>query len=185
MRYPERYIALFLLLTEITVSEICGLKWKYVNLSDDPRQLEGDTIPPKAIAVRTQFHRGECSQVRKSRNKCIPIPDLLCSILIDLRDQDRFTTAEDFVLSSRTGKAVCAHNIAAQRLKWIGEAVGVPRLSWRVFQQTRIDLIKRLGTHISVASPDSATFDLSPWIRSFGNTLWKKGRRYERKQADY
>jgi site-specific recombinase XerD len=31
MRYPEKDIALFALLTELNVAEICGLQWKYVN----------------------------------------------------------------------------------------------------------------------------------------------------------
>ena len=35
MRYPEKEIALFALLTEMNVAEICGLQWKYVNLSND------------------------------------------------------------------------------------------------------------------------------------------------------
>src|SRR5580704_1646885 len=34
MRYPEKEIALFALLADMNVAEICGLQWKYVNLSN-------------------------------------------------------------------------------------------------------------------------------------------------------
>jgi site-specific recombinase XerD len=41
MRYPVRELAVSALLTEMSVAEICGLKWKYVNLSFDRRRVDG------------------------------------------------------------------------------------------------------------------------------------------------
>ena len=48
MRYPEKDIALFALLTGMNVTEICGLKWQYVNLSND-RHIVDDEVIPSAI----------------------------------------------------------------------------------------------------------------------------------------
>jgi hypothetical protein len=63
MRYPEKEIALFALLAEMNVAEICGLQWKYVNLSNESHLAGEDHIPPRTIAIRKQSYRGEFGPV--------------------------------------------------------------------------------------------------------------------------
>src|SRR5215472_8760342 len=54
MRYPEREVALFLMLTEMNVAEICGIQWRNVNTSTMGQMFEQEFIPPRSIAVRIQ-----------------------------------------------------------------------------------------------------------------------------------
>ena len=148
MRHPEKHIALFAILTEMYVAEICGLQWKYVNLSNERQLVEEDWIPARTIAVRKQWYRGEFGLVVGSRKKDVPVPDLLCSILRDLKHRKSFTGPQDFVLASRSGTPVYPENIAARRLKSIGKACEMPWLSWYVFHRTHISLRSKFGRHL-------------------------------------
>ena len=46
MPYPEREIALISITTGMSVSEVCGLQWRHLNLSNAAGYLEGEIIPP-------------------------------------------------------------------------------------------------------------------------------------------
>jgi integrase len=148
MHYPEKGIALFALLTEMSVAEICGLQWQFVNLSSHGIAVEGDWVPPKTIAVRNQWYRGEFGPVMGSRSRFVPVPELLCSILRDLKNRKQFTRPQDFVLVSRSGTPVYPENIAARRLKSIGKANEMPWLSWHVFHRTHISLRSEFGRQL-------------------------------------
>ncbi len=145
MRYPEREVALFAIFTRMSVAEICGLQWKYVNLSDVRRMVDGDWLPPRTIAVRNQSYRGEFGLVMSNRQRVVAIPDLLCSVLTDLKMRKRYTSTEDFVLPSRCGTPISQDNVAMRRLKSIGNALGMPWLSWYVFHRTHVSLFSENG----------------------------------------
>ncbi len=145
MRYPEKGIALFAILTEMNVSEICGLQWEYVNLSNTGSFVGEDWIPPRTIAVRNQSYRGEFGFVMGCRKRFVPVPEPLCSILRDLKSRKHFTRPQDFVLGSRSGTPIHPENIAARRLKSIGKALEMPWLSWCVFHRTHINLKSEFG----------------------------------------
>ena len=145
MHYPEREIALFAVLTDMSVAEICGLQWKYLNTSNINRLVDVEIIPPKTIAVRKQSYRGQFSLVPASRRKFIRVPDVLCSVLHDLKNRKQFTAPHDFVLISRNGTPIHPENIAARRLKTIGRSLDMPWLSWRDFHRTRVMLKSEFG----------------------------------------
>ena len=139
MCYPEREIALFAMLTDMNVAEICGLQWKYLNLSSTICKVEHELVLPKSIAIRKQSYRGELSSVIASRRRLVRIPPLLCLALEEVRSRKEFTMPQDFVLVSRNGTPIHPENIAARRLKQLGRSFQMPWLSWSVFQRTRLD----------------------------------------------
>jgi integrase len=149
MRYPEKVITLFVILTGMNVAEICGLQWKYVNLSNDRHLADADWIAPRTIYVRKQSYRGEFGPVIESRKRVVPVPELLFSILRDLKNRERFTGLQDFVLASRSGTPIYPENIAARRLKAIGRALEMPWLSWSVFHRTHLNLKSQFGRHLN------------------------------------
>lgn len=149
MRYPEKPIALLAILTDMNLSEICGLQWRYVNLANYPRQIESELLPPRTIAVRHQSYRGEFSPVTEGRKRLLPIPDMLFSILSDLKSRDRFSSLQDFVLASRRGTPICPENIGTRRLKAVGKILEIPWLSWSAFHRTRLELKSRLGQRMN------------------------------------
>ena len=145
MRFPERAIALFSILTEMNLVEICGLQWQFVNLSANRHFVEEDWIPAKTIAVRNQWYRGEFRPVTGNRKRFVPLPELLCSILRDLKCNDQHLGPQSFVLASRNGGPVYPGNIAKRRLKSIGRSCEMPWLSWRVFHLTHVRLRAEFG----------------------------------------
>lgn len=147
MRYPEWDMTLMVILTRMNIAEICGLQWRYVNLSDQEVNREGDLIPARSIAVRKQWYRGELSTVPQGRRKIVPIPPLLRTVLLRLSAL-RHSGSSEFVLVSRAGKPVNQINVAARRLKSIGEQLGIPWLSWQVFGRTRSQLAHEFGAQL-------------------------------------
>jgi site-specific recombinase XerC len=145
MRYPVRELSVLTLLTEMSVAEICGLKWKYVNLAYDRRRVDGEWISAKTIAVRKQSYRATVSSAIEPRQRNLLIPELLCGILGDLKSRKNFTDPEDFVLTSRSGTPISQDNLAARKLKSIGGSLGMPWLSWSVFIRTRVALASEFG----------------------------------------
>jgi site-specific recombinase XerD len=139
MCYPEREIALFAMLTNMNVAEICGLQWKYLNLSSNICKVEHELVLPRTIAIRKQSYRGELSSVIASRRRLVRIPPLLCLALEQVRSRMEFTKPQDFVLISRNGTPIHPENIAARRLKRLGRSFQMPWLSWSVFHRTRLD----------------------------------------------
>jgi hypothetical protein len=124
------------------------LQWQYVNLSGNRQSVEGEWIPPKTIAVRNQWYRGEFRLVTESRKRHVAVSELLCSILRDLKCTEQFAKPQDFVLTSRSGTPLYPGNIAKRRLKSIGQASEMPWLSWRVFHRTHARLRAEFGRHL-------------------------------------
>jgi hypothetical protein len=147
MQYPEREVTLFAILTSMNIAEICGLQWKYVNLTEHHLSREGQSIPPRSIVVRNQWYRGELCPVPAGRRKSIPIPQLLYSVLHTL-SRTKSSGWNDFVLSTKSGRPINQINLAARRLKHIGRELEMPWISWQVLRRTRGVLAYEFGTQI-------------------------------------
>ena len=147
MRYPEWEMALIAILTGMNIAEICGLQWKYVNATDHVVKREEELIPANSIAVRKQWYRGELSSVPQGRRKYAQVPNLLRSAFLQLNGA-RNVGWNDFVLVSRSGKPINQINVAARRLKTIGEQLELPWLSWQVFRRTRANLVNEFGAQL-------------------------------------
>lgn len=158
LRYPEREIALLSLLTDMTVGEICALQWRYVNLSDKRRMVEGEWQGPCTIVVAKQSYRGEIVQLASTRRRHIAVSDLLLPILVDLRCHKRFTHGDAFVFSSRNGTPINQDNLATRRLKPIARRIDMPWLCWSVFHRTHVSLTKKYGRRLHA--------ELKKWLPS-------------------
>jgi site-specific recombinase XerD len=166
MRYPERHLALLVILTDMNVAEICGLQWNYVNLSSQTYPVQEESLPSRTIAVRNKWYRGELSATG-NRNRLIVASDVLCSVFQELKNRKHFCGADDFVLASRAGTPIHPENVAARRLKTIGKRFEMPWLSWHVFHRTRVNLQSELGRHFdkeleNVLSLNGSKFRHSP-----------------------
>lgn len=144
MKHPERDMMLTVVLTDMNVSEICGLQWKRVNLSDLDLIVDGERIPPRTIAVRKQWYRGKLGSVKDNRVRNLPIPKPLLPVLNAVRSSSRFIAGDDFVYVSRAGTPVNETNIRMHMLPPIARRLGISRLSWRVFLRTRKALASQL-----------------------------------------
>jgi integrase len=171
MEYPEKEMMLMAIFTELNISEICGLQWKHINLTDAECEVDGERIAPRTIAVRLQWYRCELGSVPKSRQRDLPIPPSLLLTLFRIRDRVKFTAPDDFVLVSRVGTPINEGNIVSRRLKPISSKLGLPPLSWQVFHRTRKVLISELGKELQDAM---ATMVSSAFFRDVNaNLMWR------------
>jgi len=159
MRYPEREMTLIALLTDMNVSEICGLQWKHVNLTGAYSNLNGDLIPPITIAVCKRWYRGELANVKGARRREIQVPEMLLSVLLLLNGRAKFTGPDDFVLTSRSGKAINATNITARRLGLIGRNLGINTLTWQILRRARATIKADHGQNFQYRIAAAATSD--------------------------
>ncbi len=150
MRYPEKEMTLIAMLTSMNVAEICGLQWKYVNLTGTWSNVNGERIPPITVAVRKRLYRGELDSVSGARARIHRIPEVLLPILIKLSGRGRWTGPDDFVLVSRVGTPINAINITARRLRTIGNELQIPWLNWHVFRRGHAALKGELGEQFNI-----------------------------------
>jgi len=137
MRYPEKQMTLIALLTDMNASEICGLQWKNVNLTGAQSNPHGHVVPPITIAVDKRWYRGELASVKEARRRKIQIPQTLLPMLLLLSARNRFIGPDDFVLTSRSGRAINVTNITARRLAMVGRKLGVPALTWPLIRRAQ------------------------------------------------
>ncbi len=86
LKPTARAMVLCASLTSMNIAEVCGLRWKRVNLTAAPVVVDGESIPAHHIAVREQWYRREFGSVKaKARRRNVPMAKLLVEALTVLR----------------------------------------------------------------------------------------------------
>jgi integrase len=146
MHYPEREITLMAIITGMSVSEICGLQWKYVNLTDSKVHIEGVAIPPRSILVKIQHNSAGLVDVNAHRVRTIDIPNALFRTLLSLKRQQHDPDPNLLVSPSWDGTPVNPYRLRMQRLRPIGRKLKMPELSWQTLTRAHNALISELRT---------------------------------------
>lgn len=146
MQYPEREITLMTIITGMSVSEICGLQWKYVNLTDSKVYIEGEAIPPRSIFVKNQRNSAGLVGVNAHRVRIVDIPEALFRTLLSLKQQQNNPDPNLLVSPSRDGTPVNPYSLRAQRLRPIGRKLEMPGLSWQILTRAHNALMSELRT---------------------------------------
>lgn len=133
-------------MTSMNIAEICGLRWKRVNLTGEPIIVDGESIPAFHVAVREQWFLGGWGSVkRRARRRNLPIASLLYEALRDWRAASLYTGPDDPVFSSELGRPVDEKNILRRHLRKAAAAIGVPQLGWHDLRRTFATLADQLG----------------------------------------
>jgi integrase len=143
---PYRTMALMSMTTSLNIAELCGLRWRRVNLSNRTIIVDDDAIPPLSFAVRENYYRGKWGPVKTTkRNRIQPLAPGVVEALRELAGRGSWTGPDDPVFASRNGTPIDAHNANKRVLKRAGRAAGVPGLSWHSFRRTTATLTSILG----------------------------------------
>ena len=162
-------------LTSMNVAEMCGLKLKYVNLSDRWKTADGESLPPMMMAVRWQWTLGQLGTVKTAkRRRLVPIPELLADYLDALLQREKFTGPEDFVFTVN-GRPVDSKNLLRRRLKPIGTALGL-KLGWHTFRRTFDTLADEVGMSLCQRQAIMGHSDQSMTMR-YTKTVPEQARR--------
>lgn len=133
-------------LTSMNVAEICGMRWKRVNLTSDSIVVDGEVIPAFHVAVREQWYlSGWGSVKRAARRRNLPMASLVIEALQTVRAMSKYTGPEDPVFASDLGRPVDEKNILRRHLRKAAAMIGVPRLGWHDLRRTFETLADQLG----------------------------------------
>jgi len=148
MQYPEREVALITMTTGMTVSEICALRWKDVNLADAPVYCDGEVIPPRHARVKQQQNDPDNVSPSASRMRIVEIPEPLARRLQRLRRETWHFQPETFLLESHGGFPLRPLDICSP-LESIGRETGIPWLSWPALRRAHQTLLSDLRVQLS------------------------------------
>ena len=85
----------------MNIAEICGLRWKRMNLSAEATVMDADLLPPFTAAVREQYYKGEYGPEKaKARRRNVPLPAWLVTALAELKKRDHWVGPEDPVFAA-------------------------------------------------------------------------------------
>jgi integrase len=170
MASPAREMTLLSIFTGMNLTEILGLQWRFVNLTEAESNKVGNSIAPRTIAVRNQLYRGRLECVKKNRLRDLPIQERLLQILLKLRSRGEFVGPDDFVFVCRVGTPVNQNNLLARRIRPVAKQLGVPSVSCQAFRFVRKALIPELEkqgeepkVNITSNAPARGTTVLREW----------------------
>ena len=149
MRYPEREISLITITTGMSISEICALQWKHVNLTCAPMRIDGGMIPPRSLAVRKQWSAMGVIDINTLRGRVIVLPDPLIQALMRLKRHRNVTDPNEYVTATEDGDPLRPASIRMLRLKPIGRALNMPWLSWQVLKRAHDALLSELRSQLT------------------------------------
>jgi len=146
MAYPEKEMTCLTICTDMGVAEICGLQWKFVNLTSQEVCIEGQRIPPQTIAIRKQWYRNLLSDVTIGRSRNLPMSEAMMQMVLAIKGKSKFTGPEDFVLTSRLGTPINQTNISTRHLQPLVKQLQLPALSWQLLRRSRKALVAEFGS---------------------------------------
>lgn len=153
LKFPAREIALLIVSTGTTLSEISALRWKDVNQTGAPIRRGGVTISPHSIVIRKQWHMDGIGDVHMSRAREFRLPKPLINAIARLKRSSPAATPDDFVFVNHEGTPIRPADIRKLRLKHIGRSLDIPWLSWQVFRHAHEalldDLRIKLASHLT------------------------------------
>jgi integrase len=132
-----RLMVFLAVMTSMNVAEICGLRWKRVNLIAEPIIMDDELLMPFMAAVREQWYKGQWGSVKaKARRRYVLLPHWAVEQLMELRQRERWVGPEDPVFAGTSGKPICENAIVHRHLKPAGRKLGMPWLSWHDLRRT-------------------------------------------------
>jgi integrase len=146
---PAREMVLMALCTSMNVAELCGLRWRYVNLTDQFALVDGEAIPPFRAGVRWNFTAGQFGTVKTgNRYRTVPLPALVREALANLREISSFTEPDHLVFASRNGTPIDAHNVTNRDFKRASKEL-VFHVNWHAFRHTAATWAESTGMVMS------------------------------------
>ena len=163
LKSPYREMALVSMTTSMNLAEICGLKWKCVNLTAEPILFDREWIPPRALAVRESYYEGTFGPPKtQNRRRFVPLALTAVEALQKLRNTTRFPEPDHLVFSTRNGTPKRAGNLRHRVIKPVGKRLGMPWLNWHAFRYTFATIGEQLN--LSLADRQAGMGHGSVWM---------------------
>jgi integrase len=150
LKRPYKEMAYLSITTSMNLAELCGLRWKRLNLTAHPVLCDGETLPAFSVAVRENFYEGSFGPPKTpNRKRVIPLTQDAVASLRRLKEGSRFVKPDDVVFATRNGTPKLASNLRYRVIKPAGKRAGVPWLNWHAFRNTHATLGEQIGMPLS------------------------------------
>lgn len=134
---PVRTMVYTAIMTSMNVAELCGLRWKHVNLTTQFARFDGEGLGGYRIAVREHFSRGEFGTLKATkRTRFIELTQETVDQLVAHKDRAKKAGPDDIVFASRAGTPLNGNNIGKRILSPLAETLKVSSLGWHTFRHT-------------------------------------------------
>jgi site-specific recombinase XerD len=149
MQSPWREIALITMTTGMTISEICGLQWKHVNLAAIALSCDTELIPPGCIVVKQRWSAEGVVNLNAKRIRLIDVPEPLSRALLSLKREPICLDLNSFVLTTHSGRPMRPANVRTLRLEAIGRKLELPWISWPAITRAHLSLLSESRRHLT------------------------------------
>lgn len=134
----HRQLIIILAVTGLRIGEALGLRWQWVNLSEEKVIVDGESIPRRTLAVREQRTHGETKTILKRRNsyRLIPLEPLAIEALRNQLKMPVKTGAVDLVFPNTKGNYGSYHNMNNRVLGPAGVAANIGHVHCHILRHT-------------------------------------------------
>lgn len=136
---PVATLVVFLTVTGLRIGEAMGLRWKWLNLTEAARIVDGEVVPPLSVAVRENWVLSGYQTLKTSSSmRNVPLPAWIIPKLLALKFHALYQDDEHPVFTSRDKKSekklrdkkgmirpLDQHNVAKRLLKPAAASVGL------------------------------------------------------------
>jgi integrase len=152
LREPARLMAKLSIATSMNIAEICGLRLRWCNFTDQIQVIDGEVLAPFTVGVRENWYdgqRGSLKTGKRMRNLGVPL-DLAAELVAYIAGRENFHGPDDPLFCSRTGTPVDQHNLSNRILRPLSVKLGFP-VTWHGFRRAHSTFV---GTFDGVAVED-------------------------------
>ena len=161
LRPPTKEMVFLLGMIGMRIGELVGLRWKWVNLTDEMMMVDGEGLPPRTIGIRESFQRvkredggprGRYQDVKEivssPRNFALAGP--VVAFLTTLKAGAKWNGPDDPVITAKRKRTpVDPHNYLTRHLKPVLHKLGLPDLSWHDLRHTANTWAEQAGASIT------------------------------------
>jgi integrase len=151
LKPQARAMVLCASLTSMNIAEVCGLRWKRLNLGPDPVIVDGESIPGYHAAVREQWYMRQWGSVKgrsgraSARRRNLPLPTLLVEALGAVRASAKFIGTDDPVFAGEAGRPIDQQAMLKRQVRKVAAGMGFPKLGWHDLRRTFATLADQSG----------------------------------------
>lgn len=129
-------------------SELCGLRVKHCNLTENAIEMDGEVLAPFSLAVREGWYYGKRTKLKtQARRRNIGITKDLAVALERVIAKNKRKDAEAPVFQSRNGTPLNTNNIEKRKFTLLEESLGFP-VTWYAFRRAHSTLAALTGADL-------------------------------------
>lgn len=137
LEQPYLTMAALSLTCSPNVAELCGVRRKRVNLTDQTILVDAEQLlPPRSLWISEDWVHGEFRPPKNPhRKRVVPIADAVVPLLEEVLRTSAFRDSDDALFACSTGRPVDDNNANKRIFAPLAHAIGVP-FTWNSFRHS-------------------------------------------------